>query len=528
VPGDDRLVEEVVESGNDLFALERRVRRGSVALLVSLLAMAAVLSVAVSLQLKLSEAARDRHASYVLADRLRQTSDDLTRMARTFVVTGHPFYRHAFDAILATRDGRRARPAALESVHWDLILAASGVPQAEGERRPLRDLIDEAGLTQTELDLLHTAEQRSNELAALEVEAMHAVEGRFPDESGAYTVTGPPDRERAVALLHGPRYHQAKKGIMLPLNDFLLALERRTRLEVETLAVRGSIALGATVFLFLVCVCIATALLFAGRRLMWAHLGTLEQQVREKTRAADEANGALARQAKLIDARNRELEDFARVVAHDLKEPLRMVSSFLGLVVGYEHDETETEYIGYATDGARRMAERIDALLRYARADQGMSAARFSLEKAVALVRHDLSMAVDEAGGTVVVETLPETHGDRGAIEHVLQNLIANAIKFREPGRPPVVTVRAETTDEHWLVEIADNGIGFEPKHAERIFKVFGRLHAQGTHEGTGIGLAVCQRIVQRHGGRIWATSVPGEGSTFHFTIPLPHRPSSG
>jgi two-component system, sensor histidine kinase and response regulator len=229
----------------------------------------------------------------------------------------------------------------------------------------------------------------------------------------------------------------------------------------------------------------------------------------------------LAEQAAVIDARNKELEDFARVVAHDLKEPLRLVSSFLSLIAANPHDDRETEYINYAVDGSKRMAERIDALLRFARAGRGeVELKRVSLADVVRVIEHDLGIAIEEAGASIVAEGLPEVDADRGALEHVLQNLIANAVKFRAPGRPPVVTVRAQTTPDGWQVEVADNGIGFQPEYADRIFKVFSRLHAQGTFEGTGIGLAVCQRIVARHGGRIWAEGEPDRGARFRFTLP--------
>ena len=226
-------------------------------------------------------------------------------------------------------------------------------------------------------------------------------------------------------------------------------------------------------------------------------------------------------QAERIDARNRELEQFARVVAHDLKEPLRMVASFLSLVAAKEHDESETRYIGFAVDGARRMAQRIDALLEYARAGRAaLDVGRVSLKDIVATVVHDLQVAIDEADATVVFEDLPEVDADRGALEHLIQNLLANAVKFRAPDRALVIVLAAAATSDGWNISVSDNGIGFAPRYAEQIFGVFSRLHGQGEYEGSGIGLAVCHRIVERHGGRIWAEGVPGQGAVFRFTLP--------
>lgn len=232
----------------------------------------------------------------------------------------------------------------------------------------------------------------------------------------------------------------------------------------------------------------------------------------------------IQQQADVIEARNRDLEEFARIVAHDLKEPLRLVSSFLTLVAENPHDEEETQYINFAIKGSVRMAERIDALLRYARAGRDeMRIKRVPLADVVGIVRRDLSVAIREAGATVVAEDLPDVDADQGTLEHVIQNLIANAVKFRDPSRPPIITVSATPSTVGWEVAVADNGIGFEPQYGERIFKVFSRLHAQGRYDGSGIGLAVCQRIIERHGGRIWAEGELGSGATFRFTLPRVH-----
>jgi PAS domain S-box-containing protein len=229
--------------------------------------------------------------------------------------------------------------------------------------------------------------------------------------------------------------------------------------------------------------------------------------------------------AKTIELQrsNEELEQFAYVASHDLQEPLRMVVNFMGLLKrthGSALDDTATKYINFAVDGAQRMKQLIDALLHYSRVDaRGGSFVPVRLQDSFDNVLRALPLLIEESGAHIACEPLPVVWGDQTQLEQVLQNLVANAIKFRSE-RPAEIRVSSTEHNAHWEIAVADNGIGFEPRCAERIFAMFQRLHDRQTYEGSGIGLAIAKRIVSRHGGQIWATSVPGEGATFSFTLP--------
>ena len=221
---------------------------------------------------------------------------------------------------------------------------------------------------------------------------------------------------------------------------------------------------------------------------------------------------------------NAELEQFAYVASHDLQEPLRMVASYTQLLARrYEGklDKDADEFIGYAVDGANRMQKLINDLLTYSRVGtrgQGLVAtdARAAFEAA----RANLRVAIEESGAEVTSEELPTVMGDQTQLVQLFQNLIANALKFRREGEPVRVDVGAERrSEDEWLFWVADTGIGIEEQYTERIFRIFQRLHGKGGYTGTGIGLAVCKKIVERHGGRIWVESEVGEGSTFYFTL---------
>ncbi len=234
----------------------------------------------------------------------------------------------------------------------------------------------------------------------------------------------------------------------------------------------------------------------------------------------DRARGHLITE---LEHSNRELEQFAYVASHDLQEPLRMVSSYTELLerrYGDKLDDKAREFIGYAVDGAVRMQRLINDLLEFSRVStRGKALQPVDVTRVLGTVRANLSVAIQDAGALVTNDALPTVMADETQLVQLLQNLIGNAIKFRGRERPHV-HVGAQATATEWVFAVRDNGIGIAPEYFERIFVIFQRLHARDEYPGTGIGLAVCRRILDRHGGRIWVESEPGHGSTFYFALP--------
>jgi light-regulated signal transduction histidine kinase (bacteriophytochrome) len=263
----------------------------------------------------------------------------------------------------------------------------------------------------------------------------------------------------------------------------------------------------------------------------------LEIQVRQRTEELREANAnlsvelderrraehLLARHAEELARSNDELEQFAYVASHDLQEPLRMVASFtqlLGRRYRGKLDQDADEFIGFAVDGANRMQRLINDLLAYSRVgSRRKPLGPIDCNAVMQLARDNLAKAVEESGTVIYQNPLPVVLGDEVQLLQVFQNLIANAIKFRGAD-PPQIQVTAERRGPEWVFAIKDNGIGIAPEHQERIFSIFQRLHHRSDYPGTGIGLAICKKIVERHGGRIWVESQPGRGSTFYFSLP--------
>ncbi|AGB36227.1 PAS domain-containing sensor histidine kinase [Natronococcus occultus] len=224
-----------------------------------------------------------------------------------------------------------------------------------------------------------------------------------------------------------------------------------------------------------------------------------------------------------LETSNERLEDFAYAASHDLQEPLRMVSSYLRLIedrYGDALDADGEEFLEFAIDGADRMRNMIDGLLEYSRVEtKGNPFEPTDLETVVEGVLADLQLRIEESDADVTVDRLPRVNGDPDQLRQVFQNLLSNAIEY-SGDEPPVIRVDAERRGEWWTVSVHDEGLGIDPDDQDRIFEVFQRLHGRGEHEGMGIGLAVCQRIVERHGGEIRVDSEPGEGTTFSVTLP--------
>jgi signal transduction histidine kinase len=253
-------------------------------------------------------------------------------------------------------------------------------------------------------------------------------------------------------------------------------------------------------------------------------LDALRQQLQQQNARLQQEIVAREQIQLALQRSNTELEQLAYVASHDMQEPLRMVASYLQLVAERYRgklDADADEFIGFAVDGAKRMQTLINDLLAYSRV--GTKARPFAPTDCAAVVATaitDLRVAINETGASITHGPLPVVMADAAQLAHLFQNLLGNAIKFRGAERPRV-RIEAEPVGADWCFAVRDNGIGIAPEYFERIFVLFQRLHGRREYPGTGIGLALCKKIVERHGGRIWVESSRSAGSVFRFTIPL-------
>ncbi len=250
------------------------------------------------------------------------------------------------------------------------------------------------------------------------------------------------------------------------------------------------------------------------------------------------SDGALLGYSKILsdETKNKELQDsltesnmaleqFAYVASHDLQEPLRTVGAYAQLLALRYKDKLDGEARGFLAlivNGAQRMSALVDDLLTFARVQTEIDRpSSYSLDQDLETALTQLHQLIEETQAVVTHDPLPTMQVDQGQMVRLFQNLVGNALKYRKADAPPAIHVSAEQKNSAWIITVQDNGIGFDPKYAKEIFSPFKRLHGQQEYSGTGIGLAICRRIVEHHGGHIWADSQPGQGASFHFSLPV-------
>ena len=249
----------------------------------------------------------------------------------------------------------------------------------------------------------------------------------------------------------------------------------------------------------------------------------LELKVNERTQELKSVNHQLTKLNQELTRSNQELEQFAYIVSHDLREPLRMVTSFtqlLGQRYAGHLDADADQIIGFAVDGATRMEELINDLLAYSRVSNGDQVLELvNTEAILDRALSNLSLSIKETNTRILCESLPPVMGNTTLLIQLWQNLIANSIKYRS-AKSPLIEIGITPEFQQYLFWVKDNGIGINPKYSDRIFQIFQRLHTRQEYPGTGTGLAICQKIVEYHGGKIWVESELGNGATFYFTLP--------
>ena len=256
--------------------------------------------------------------------------------------------------------------------------------------------------------------------------------------------------------------------------------------------------------------------------LLKEHLTRLPESIRQALREKKLREDNKRSQEELARS-NRELEQFAYVASHDLQEPLRMIASYTQLIADRYRgklDDKADRYIHYAVDGATRMQALIDDLLTFSRVGrQGLALQNSDCNEAIEIACKNLENAIRETGAQVEHDRLPVIVADGRLLVQLFQNLISNSIKFRGT-EAPHIQISAEKQKREWIFAVTDNGIGIAPEHAQSIFGIFKRLHTHDEYPGSGIGLSICKKIVEHHGGRIWVESAPGRGATFMFVLP--------
>jgi len=524
------------------------------------------------LEKQVDRANEQRIQSFRLADELRQSSDDLTRMVRTYVATGDPAYKRHYQEILEIRDGRRPRPVDYDNVYWDLVLADDARPRLDGPAISLLERMRHAGFSAEEFDLLAQAKTNSDDLTHLEYAAMALVET---------SRTSAANRLHATGMLNGAAYHQAKHDIMQPIAEFYRRVDRRT-----LAAVRAAVNLAYLVRLALILFGLLLAYtLWRAYRSLHATLGgpvdalqrriarlgsgdfatpipvargmensvmawlsatqaKLAESDAERRRAEDElrrykdrledevqrrtADLVLARNA--AEAANRAKSVFLANMTHELRTPLNAILGFSGMLLkDASLPSRQREQLDIVNRNGRHLLNLIDDVLEMSKIEAGrarVASAPFDLGGLVRDIAGSMLTRAREKGLKLRVELAADVprhiRGDEARLRRVLVDLVGNAIKFTRQGGVGVrLAMRPGAAPPCLLIEVEDSGVGIAPEDREKIFEPFVQLGEQAAQQGTGLGLTITRQYVQEMGGRIGVESAPGSGSLFRVELPV-------
>ena len=515
-----------------------------------------------------------------LADQLRQSSDDLTRMARTYAVTGDPVFEKYFYEILAIRDGKAPRPENYDRIYWDFVTVNDERPSPFGPPAALIDLMKEIGLTPEELAKLEDAKKDSDDLTRLEAQAFGAMKGLFVDDDGELTVKRVPDPSYALALLHGEAYHNAKMVIMRPIGEFMEMINKRTLDDVRQARAEESMFRSVVMVLVTVLILFSLFAYFHIRRRLInpvvelsriakqvekGHLDAradvstadeigilnnafnqmmeriqsgienLGREIGQRKQAEEEIHLArvVAEEARgVAEAATRSKDMFLAAMSHEIRTPMNGVVGMIELMQGTPLAADQRRMLETAKDSSFALLTIINDILDFSKIEAGkmeIENVAFDLRKAADAVGEMLGgMMAAEKGLPLVVHIQPEVPemiiGDQVRIRQILLNLAGNAIKFTEEGEVHV-GIRVAKTLKNGSVdvvyEVKDSGIGMTEEQVSRLFKPFEQAEASTTRKygGTGLGLSIVARLIELMGGKVEVESKPGKGSTFRATV---------
>ncbi|RXJ84121.1 response regulator [Arcobacter cloacae] len=522
---------------------------------VSFIFVAIVINKYQKATIELEDAYNMQYKSLILADELRQSSDDLTRMARTYVITGNPMFEEQYKTVLAIRNADLPRPKRYNGIFWDFLSLENSIATLDGEKIALRDLMRNANFPESELNMLFTSQNESDDLTKLEHKAMNAIKGIFEDKNGNYTIKAKPDFALARELMHSKEYHEAKIRIMEPLDNFYKAFENRTKQKVEE--ARNSLKEQEfyvnVIVLFSVILFLMSFFIILFRivypidllRVVMLKLSTNNTNVEiDKDKYNDEIGdmiGAIEifkeNTQKLLSSEhqikqamqeattaNKAKSVFLARMSHELRTPLNAILGFANILQKSQNiNKQERENLNIIKRSGEHLLNIINEILELSKIEAGkmeLLPRSFSLFDLIKEIDDIFSFRCESLNLKFEIKTnnLPKyIKTDEQRLRQILINLLGNSLKFTKEG---FISLYVYELNNKLFFEVKDSGIGISKEYQEKIFKPFEQVKKDNyTSEGTGLGLSITKELIALMGGNIYLKSQVGVGSEFYFSI---------
>lgn len=524
---------------------------------VSFISVAVVINKYQKATIKLDDAYNMQYKSLILADELRQSSDDLTRMARTYVITGNAMFEEQYKTVLAIRNGELPRPKRYNGIFWDfLTLEDNNTPLLNGEKMPLRELMIRAKFPESELNLLFTSQNESDDLTNLEHKAMNAIKGIFQDKDGNYTIKANPDFALARDIMHSDAYHLVKIRIMEPLDRFYKAFENRTKQKVieakqsvTELEVSVNVIVMFSIVLFLMSFFIILFRIVYPidlLRVVMLKLAQKDMSVEiEKNKFEDEMGDMMGaveifkdNTEKLISSEHQltlAMEDaknankaksiFLARMSHELRTPLNAILGFTNILKKSMNATTqEKENLNIIKKSGEHLLNIINEILELSKIEAGkieINPKNFNFFELIKEIEDIFALRCEAKNLKFKINlssNLPDfINADEQRLRQILINLLGNSLKFTNEGE---ITLTIYSLNNKLFFEVKDTGIGIDESNQEKIFKPFEQVKLDNyTQQGTGLGLAITKELITLMGGNIYLRSKLLKGSEFFFSI---------
>ncbi|QEP33990.1 response regulator [Malaciobacter pacificus] len=523
---------------------------------VSFIFVAVVINKYQKSTIKLEDAYQMQYKSLILAQELRQSSDDLTRMARTYVITGNSMFEEQFKTVFDIRNGDLPRPQRYNGIFWDFYTLGDKKPILDGEKIALKELMQRANFPESELNLLYASKKESDDLTNLEHKAMNAVKGIFQDENGNYTIHGEPNFKLARDIMHSDEYHEAKIRIMKPIDDFYKAFESRTKQKVDEarIIVKELEFYVNVIVLFSIILFLMSFFIILFRivypidylRKVMMKLSSNDMSVElEKNKYQDEVGDMIAsvqifkdNTEKLIESEhqiklameeatsaNKAKSTFLARMSHELRTPLNAILGFANLLRKSSNiNEQEKKNLEVIKRSGNHLLNIINEILELSKIEAGkieLVPKTFEFHEFIKDIESMFAFRCESKGLNFklnVDSNVPNIiKADEQRLRQILINLLGNSLKFTINGE---ITLNIYAQNKKLFFEVKDTGIGIDIQNQKKIFKPFEQIKKDDYNsQGTGLGLSITKELISLMGGTIYLKSFIGKGSEFYFSI---------